>query len=82
DVNDNVCAIIKVRPTQAMNAPLIINTAGGMSAVPPPDGVANRQEDGSWWYWLPPPGQEYLFYGCRLYPNRNPRGQPAERKGL
>ncbi|MBP5398456.1 MAG: PEGA domain-containing protein, partial [Bacteroidales bacterium] len=61
DVNDNVCAIIKVRPTQAMNAPLIINTAGGMSAVPPPDGVANRQEDGSWWYWLPPQVKNIYF---------------------
>lgn len=61
DVNDNVCALIKVRPTQAMNAPLIINTAGGMSAVPPPDGVANRQADGSWWYWLPPQVKNIYF---------------------
>ena len=61
DVNDKVCALLKVRPTQAMNAPLIINTAGGMSAVPPPDGVSNRQEDGSWWYWLPPQVKNIYF---------------------
>lgn len=54
DVNDELCAILKVRPTNPLGATLVLNTGGGLAPVPPPSGVNARQDDGSWWFWVSP----------------------------
>ena len=54
DENDEVCAILKVHPTNPLGATLVLNTGGGLAPVPPPSGVSARQEDGSWWFWVSP----------------------------
>ncbi|MCR4565597.1 MAG: hypothetical protein K5651_05860, partial [Bacteroidales bacterium] len=44
DENDEVCAILKVHPTNPLGATLVLNTGGGLAPVPPPSGVSARQE--------------------------------------
>ena len=62
DVNDNVCAIIKVVPDNSLSGTLILQTKGGMAPVPPPRGSSNfRQESGEWWYWVSPKVTNIMF---------------------
>ncbi len=61
DENDEVCAILKVRPTNPVGAMLVLNTGGGLAPVPPPSGVNARQEDGSWWFWVSPRVKNIYF---------------------
>ncbi|MBO4605627.1 MAG: PEGA domain-containing protein [Bacteroidales bacterium] len=62
DVNDNVCAIIKVVPDNSISGTLILQTKGGMAPVPPPGGGSNyRKESGEWWYWVSPKVTNIMF---------------------
>lgn len=61
DENDEVCAILKVHPTNPLGATLVLNTGGGLAPVPPPSGVSARQEDGSWWFWVSPRVKNIYF---------------------
>lgn len=61
DANDNVCALIKVKPSNPMGAALVLQTGGGLAPVPPPKGATNKQSDGSWWYWLSPNTRNIFF---------------------
>ena len=61
DVNDELCAILKVRPTNPLGATLVLNTGGGLAPVPPPAGVSAKQEDGSWWFWVSPRVKNIYF---------------------
>lgn len=55
DVNDNVCAIIKVVPDNELSGKLVMQTKGGMVPVTPPRGLSNYREDtGEWWFWISP----------------------------
>ena len=61
DVNDKVCALIKVKPSNPMGAVLVLNTGGGMAPVPPPKGQTSKRDDGEWWYWLSPDTKNIYF---------------------
>ena len=62
DVNDQVCAIIKVVPDQSLSGRLIMQTKGGMAPVAPPRGLSNyREESGEWWFWVSPKVTNILF---------------------
>ena len=62
DVNDNVCAIIKVVPENALSGTLVLQTKGGMAPVAPPRGESNfRQGSGEWWYWVSPKVTNIMF---------------------
>lgn len=61
DENDEVCAILKVHPTNPMGSTLVLNTGGGLAPVPPPSGVTARQADGSWWFWVSPRVKNIYF---------------------
>lgn len=61
DVNDQVCAILKVTPSSPLNVPLVLNTGGGIAPVPAPKGQTNQRTDGSWWYWLSPDTKNIFF---------------------
>ena len=61
DENDEVCAILKVHPTNPLGATLVLNTGGGLAPVPPPSGVSARQDDGSWWFWVSPRVKNIYF---------------------
>ena len=61
DVNDKVCALIKVKPSNLMGAVLVLNTGGGMAPVPPPKGQTSKRDDGEWWYWLSPDTKNIYF---------------------
>ena len=62
DVNDNVCAIIKVVPDNSLSGTLVLQTRGGMAPVAPPRGGSNyRQETGEWWYWVSPKVTNIMF---------------------
>ncbi len=66
DVNDQVCAILKVTLTNAVNAQLVLHTAGGLAPVAPPKGQSNLREDGEWWFWLSPQVRNISF-SCAGY---------------
>lgn len=62
DINDNVCAIIKVVPENSLASTLVLQTRGGMAPVPPPPGQSNfRQESGEWWFWVSPKVTNIMF---------------------
>ena len=62
DVNDNVCAIIKVVPDNSLSGTLVLQTKGGMAPVPPPRGESSfRQESGEWWFWVSPKVTNIMF---------------------
>ena len=62
DINDNVCAIIKVVPENTLSGTLVLQTKGGMAPVAPPRGESNfRQGSGEWWYWVSPKVTNIMF---------------------
>lgn len=62
DVNDNVCAIIKVVPENSLASTLVLQTKGGMAPVAPPRGESNfRQDSGEWWFWISPKVTNIMF---------------------
>ncbi|MBP5571138.1 MAG: PEGA domain-containing protein [Bacteroidales bacterium] len=62
DANDNVCAIIKVTPDNALSSRLVLQTRGGMAPVAPPRGGSNYREDsGEWWFWISPKVTNIMF---------------------
>ncbi|MBQ7518384.1 MAG: PEGA domain-containing protein, partial [Bacteroidales bacterium] len=77
DANDNVCALIKVKPSNPMGATLVLQTGGGIAPVPPPKGVSNKQADGSWWYWLSPKTRN-IFFTAEGYTETAPLGVRLE----
>ena len=69
DINDNVCAVIKVVPDNSLANTLVLQTKGGMAPVPPPRGESNfRQESGEWWFWVSPKVTNIMFT-CDGYTN-------------
>lgn len=56
DVNDKVCAIIKVTPDNPLSGRLILETLGGLRPELPPGNESNfREKDhGEWWFWVSP----------------------------
>ena len=77
DSDDNVCALIKVKPSNPMGATLVLQTGGGIAPVPPPKGVSNKQSDGSWWYWLSPKTRN-IFFTAEGYTETAPLGVRLE----
>lgn len=62
DVNDNVCAIIKVVPDNSLSGRLVLQTRGGLVPVAPPRGESNYREDtGEWWFWVSPKVTNIMF---------------------
>ena len=62
DVNDQVCAIIKVVPDYALSGRLVMQTKGGMTTVTPPRGESNyREGSGEWWFWVSPKVTNIMF---------------------
>ena len=62
DINDNVCAIIKVVPENSLANTLVLQTKGGMAPVAPPRGESNfRQGSGEWWFWVSPKVTNIMF---------------------
>lgn len=62
DINDNVCAIIKVAPSHSLSGQLVLVTKGGMAPVPPPKNESNyRTESGEWWFWVSPKVTNIMF---------------------
>lgn len=58
DVNDNVCAIIKVAPDNALSNQLVLHTKGGMVPVKSDQQVRNN---GEWWFWVSPKVTNVMF---------------------
>ena len=77
DANDNVCALIKVKPSNPMGTPLVLQTGGGIAPVPPKPGWSNKQSDGSWWYWLSPKTRN-IFFTAEGYTETAPLGVRLE----
>lgn len=63
DVNDQVCAIIKVTPSNVLANQLVLHTKGGMVPVKS-DEIARKS--GEWWFWVSPTVTNIMFT-CQGY---------------
>ena len=58
DVNDKVCAIIKVVPENSLSAALVLQTRGGMVPV---KSDQQARDNGEWWFWVSPKVTNIMF---------------------
>ncbi len=58
DINDNVCAIIKVVPDNPLSGQLVLNTKGGMVPVKSDE---QARKNGEWWFWVSPTVTNIMF---------------------
>lgn len=65
DQNDNLCALIKVRPTNELKNPLALDNRGL--------GVTKRREmdNGEYWFWVPYQTKN-LYFACKGYDEMPP----------